>query len=204
MTAIAPLLPTSRRPGLPAPSLDFVVGDLVEQSVDVLIAPVGDSDVATSRVQLALRRAAGPSLVAEYDARVSALPGGRLGAFDHVVTRAGALDARYVVHVRPLPASNVGDEAELVLERCFRDAFESARRLGATSVAAPAIGTGAYGYRVGLVARVAVRAALETQRRSDGPSRVRFVLAGPATLEAFLHAASVESARLRAIVDDGR
>ena len=54
----------------------------------------------------------------------------------------------------------------------------------------PAIGTGSYGYRVGLVARVAVRAALAAQRRPDGPSRIRFVLAGPATLEAFLHAAS--------------
>jgi len=96
--------------------------------------------------------------------------------------------------VRPIAADLAGANAERALEGCFRDAFETCRRLGATSIAAPAIGTGSYGYRVGLVARVAVRTALAAQQMPHGPSRIRFVLAGPATLEAFLHAASLESA----------
>lgn len=185
-----------------APTLDFVVGDLVEQSVDVILAPTWDSDVATSRVQLALRRAAGPALVAEYDARVSALPDGRLAPLENLVTRGHQLPCRYVVHVRPLSSDAAGPNAERALESCFRDAFETCRRLGATSVAAPAIGTGSYGYRVGLVARVAVRTALSAQRASRGPSRIRFVLAGPATLEAFLHAASLESAVTKLAASD--
>jgi len=125
---------------------------------------------------------------------VLSMPGSRLGAFEHVVTRGHRLPAKYVVHVRPLSASSVGDEAEFVLERCFRDGFEECRRLGASSVVVPAIGTGAYGYPVSLVARVAVRTAIEAQRRKDGPSRIRFVLAGPATREAFLNVACAERA----------
>jgi len=178
-------------------SLDFAVGDLVEQRVDAIIAPVGDSNVTTSRVQLALRRAAGFELVAEYEARVASLPGGRLGPLESVVTGAHRLPARYVVHVRPVLADAAPKNAEELLETCFQDAFETCRLLGASSIAAPAIGTGSYGYRVSSVARVAVRAAIAAQRRDGGPERIRFILAGPATLEAFLHAASIESARAK-------
>lgn len=174
-------------------SIELVVGDLIDEKVDVIIAPVGDSVAGSSRVQLALRRAAGAGLAEEYDAVIGRLPGAVLPALDSLVTGGHALPAKYVVHCRPLEALYAGEGSDEALARCLESAFGKCAELGARSVALPAIGTGAYGYRVSTVARVALRVARAAQARPGGPDRVRFVLAGPATLETFLHALSAES-----------
>jgi O-acetyl-ADP-ribose deacetylase (regulator of RNase III) len=178
-------------------TIELVLGDLVDERVDAIIAPVGDGGTGVSRAQLAIRRAAGDGFAKEYDERIACLNGGMIAPLAHVVTSGHALACRFVVHVRPLEANLAFDGPDEALARCLRSAFETCRALGVQSVALPAIGTGAYGYRVSIAARVAVRAAVEAQQHRDGPSRIRFLLAGPATLETFLHALSEARAELR-------
>lgn len=178
----------------PERTIELVLGDLVDERVDAIIAPVGDAGAGVSRAQLAVRRAAGAELAREYDERVSRLPDGSIAPFGHVVTRGHDLRCDHVIHVRPLEAALAGDDVEGALTRCLRAAFDACRALGARSIALPAIGTGAYGYRVSTVAGIAVRVAVEAQRHADGPERIRFLLAGPATLETFLHALSAARA----------
>jgi len=62
-----------------------------------------------------------------------------------------------------------------------------AAEVGATSVAVPAIGAGAYGWDADEVARVAVAATRETLAagRAPGVVLVRFVLSSPAVHAAF-------------------
>lgn len=181
--------------GRPRPTLEMIVGDLVDERADALISPAGGGTGSASRVQLALRRTAGDALGAAYEAALASLPGGRLANDESLVTAGYDLQCRHVVHCAP-SAAPVGHDAQVeALERCLRAAFDACRRIGADSVALPAIGTGAYGYRVSAVATASVRCAAEAQRAPGGPSRVRFVLAGPATLEAFLHALSDQRAK---------
>jgi O-acetyl-ADP-ribose deacetylase (regulator of RNase III) len=154
-------------------------------------APLGQACGSFGRTQLAIHRAAGPGLAQEYQDCVGKLPGGRLNPFDHIVTAGHALRARYVVHCSLLEAREAGEHArgrpgQLPAE----DVFETCRSLGVDSVALPALGTGACGYRTSMVARVSMRCAVAAQRHLAGPSRIRFLLAGPATLESFLHALS--------------
>lgn len=189
--------PRERRESHGAPSLELVVGDLVNEQADVLVSPAGGGHAPSSRVQLALRRTAGDALATAYEAAVANLPGRRIAVGENVVTAGFGLRCGHVVHCLPDAAPHDPDEARLALERCLRAAFDSCRRLGAHSVALPAIGTGAHGYRVSTVAAASVRCAAEAQRMPDGPRRVRFVLAGPATLEAFLHALSAQRGSLR-------
>lgn len=177
-------------------TLELVLGDLVDERADVIVSPVGDG-AGTSRAQLAIRRAGGPNLAEEYDTMVAKLHGGVIAPLGHVVTRGHGLACRHIVHCRPMEAALARDGAEVALARCLGSAFEAARRLEARSVALPAIGTGAYGYRVTTAARVAVRAALDALRDVSGPRHIRFVLAGPATLETFLHALSEARAERR-------
>lgn len=171
-------------------TIELVLGDLVNEDVAAIIAPVGQGGGGVSRAQLAIHRAAGPGLSQEYEARVGRLPGGQLAPLEHIVTAGHGLRARYVLHCRLLDAPHVAENAEAALGTSLRRAFETCRSLGVDSVALPALGTGAYGYRTSTVARVSMRCAVAAQRHVAGPSRIRFLLAGPATLETFLHALS--------------
>ncbi len=178
-----------------APLLEMVVGNLVDEVADVLISPAADAGGRASRVQLALRRTAGDALGASYDAALASLPGRRLAPDENLVTEGFGLRCRHVVHCAPAPAPADTYASIVALERCLRAAFARATELGAESVALPAIGTGAYGYRVSAVSVASIRCAIEAQREARGPRRIRFVLAGPATLESFLHALSDQKAR---------
>jgi len=180
----------SRAPLRAVGTIQLVVGDLARERVAAIIAPVGDGRTGVSRAQIAIQRTAGPGLVAEYDALLAGLPSGVLAPLAHIVTRGHELACRYVVHCRPVEAALAYEGEERALTRCLRSAFAKCQALGVRSVALPAIGTGAHGYRVTTAARVAVRAALEAQRHRDGPELIRFLLTGPATLETFLHALS--------------
>ncbi len=171
-------------------TIELVLGDLVNEDVAAIIAPVGQGGGGVSRAQLAIHRAAGSGLSQEYEERIGRLPGGQLAPLEHIVTAGHGLRARYVVHCRLLDAPQAGDNAEAALATSLRRAFETCRSLGVDSVALPALGTGAYGYRTSTVARVSMRCAVTAQRHPAGPSRIRFLLAGPATLETFLQALS--------------
>ena len=180
----------ARRPVKAAGTIELVVGDLAGESIEAIVSPVGDGATSVSRAQLAIQGAGGPGLVAEYDALMASLPSGVLAPLAHVVTSGHALACRYVLHCRPLHAAMARDQEKHVLGRCLRSVFDTCRALGVRSVALPAIGTGTHGYDVSTVARVAVSAAVAAQQQLDGPELIRFLLAGPATLETFLHALS--------------
>ncbi len=171
------------------PAIELVVGDLLEQEVDAIVVPFAEGNGAASRVQLALRRAAGPALADELARRLATYPDHQLPAGRCVVTPAFSLPARSVVHVRLAQATDEHGSRAL-LARAMEEAMATCRSLGAKTVALPAIGTGSFGYRTSLVARVTVEIARRSQRTYLAPPRIRFVLAGPATLETFLHAVS--------------
>lgn len=181
-----PPLPTRKGPT----ALELVVGDLVDEAVDALVVPLAGSDLHRSRVALALARAAGPGLADELQRRLSRYPQGLPPPGRSVVTSAHGLASRFVIHTRLVDAASLGERAEPALAAVLDDVFETARGLGVESVALPALGTGSFGYRTSVVAEVSVRSALHAHRRLGAPPRIRFVLAGPSTLETFLHAAS--------------
>ncbi len=74
-----------------------------------------------------------------------------------VVTGAGNLPAKYVIHaVGPVYRDGKHGEPDL-LASCYRTAFELAEARKAQSMSFPAISTGVYGYPVREAARIALR-----------------------------------------------
>jgi O-acetyl-ADP-ribose deacetylase (regulator of RNase III) len=93
-----------------------------------------------------------------------------------VVTSAGKLPAKYVIHaIGPRYRDGGGNEAEL-LAGAYRTSLMLAADLGCQSIALPAISTGAYGYPLAEAARIAIAAAVDHMETHDAPRTVRFVL----------------------------
>jgi len=125
----------------------------------------------------AIHAAGGPSVAAECR-RIGHCPTG--GA---VATTAGDLPARFVIHAVG-PVWHGGDRGEPeLLASAYRSALDEAARVGARSVAFPAISTGIYGYPLAEATAVAVEAVRNW--KGGGVDLVRFVCFDRRTLEAY-------------------
>ena len=102
-----------------------------------------------------------------------------------VITGAGELKARYVIHaVGPVFGRAGGREAEM-LAGAIRRSLELAGEHGLRSVALPAVSTGIYGYPVDKAAQVMLSVAAQLLEGETSLELVRFVLFDADTLGAF-------------------
>jgi O-acetyl-ADP-ribose deacetylase (regulator of RNase III) len=162
--------------------LRALAGDITEADVDVVVNAANPGLLGGGGVDGAIHRAAGPELLAACREVKAALPGGRLPRGQAVATTAGRLPARWVVHTAG-PIWSAVEDRSAVLRSCYAESLRVADRLGAASVAFPAISAGVYGWPMADAARQAVAGV-----RSVSPEHVRevlFVLRGEDALAAF-------------------
>ena len=121
-------------------------GDITEEAVDAIVNAANSSLLGGGGVDGAIHRRGGPSILEECRTiRETRYPAG-LPTGDAVITTAGDLPARYVIHtVGPIYGMNQGRDAEL-LASCYRNSIDLAIGRGLKSIAFPSISTGAYGY----------------------------------------------------------
>jgi O-acetyl-ADP-ribose deacetylase (regulator of RNase III) len=139
--------------------MDLIVvqGDITEQDVDVVVNAANTRMRGGGGVDGAIHRAGGPAVLEDC---VRRFPDG-LATGDAGWTTAGALAARWVVHVVG-PNWNAGERDRDLLTSCYRRALEVADELGARSIAFPLVSAGIYGWPK----QDAVDAAVETLRAS--------------------------------------
>ncbi len=164
-------------------SLRLERGDITLVEADVIVNAANARLAGGGGVDGAIHRAAGPSVMAELDeirAKIGHCPTGKA-----VLTRAGRLRARYIIHaVGPVYRGGGEGEADL-LASCYREALRMASECGLGSIAFPAISTGVYGYPMDRAAGIAIR---ETGAYLAEPGSIReilFVLFGEEAFEAF-------------------
>ena len=148
--------------------IEFVVADLLAQDVDALVNPANERLAHGGGVAGLIARAAGPEL--EEDSR-------RIGGCatgDAVVTRAGALPQRAVIHaVGPVWSGGGAGEPE-ALASAHRAVVARAEEHGLATLALPAISTGIFGYPLDRAAAVAVPAIADALADAPGVALVRF------------------------------
>ena len=165
--------------------IEIVRGDITRQDVDAIVNAANSSLLGGGGVDGAIHRAGGPEILEECRRlRATTLPEG-LPTGQAVVTGAGRLPARWVIHTVGPVWSRREDRTPL-LESAYRESLRLAAELGAESVAFPAVSAGVYGWPMDDAARVAVRAA----RATGGVPLVRFVLFSDDAFAAFERAAA--------------
>lgn len=167
-------------------SIEAVEGDITLQRVDAIVNAANSSLLGGGGVDGAIHQAAGPALLAHCrQLRRTAYPDG-LPVGEAVVTGGGDLPARWVIHTVG-PNRHAGQTDPALLASCFRTSVEQAVKIGARSVAFPAISAGIYGWDRVEVAQIAVTTIRDSAHLSE-LDLVRFVLFSRATYEAFIAA----------------
>jgi O-acetyl-ADP-ribose deacetylase (regulator of RNase III) len=184
-----------KRQGEEAPSMDgphlersvghavlaLTVGDLSAFDADALVNAANSALAGGGGVDGAIHRRGGPSIMAETLARhPEGCPTGSA-----VVSGAGDLNARWVIHaVGPVWRGGWSEEREQ-LASAYRTALHLADELGATTIALPALSAGIYGYPLEEAAEVALTTTREHLLGPTGLERATFVLFTPQTFAVF-------------------
>jgi O-acetyl-ADP-ribose deacetylase (regulator of RNase III) len=154
-----------------------IVGDITAERVDAIVNAANSTLLGGGGVDGAIHRAGGPEILkACQELRRTKWPDG-LPTGQAVITTAGRLPAKYVIHtVGPVKGQHGEKDAEL-LASCYRNSLALAAERGLQTVAFPAISTGVYGYpreEAAAVASTAIAAFLEQDRRVQAVRLVFF------------------------------
>jgi O-acetyl-ADP-ribose deacetylase (regulator of RNase III) len=158
--------------------IEVIRGDITQLAVDAIVNAANSSLMGGGGVDGAIHRAAGPRLLAECKqiARERRnIPNGPCPAGDAVITGAGNLPCKRVIHtVGPVWHGGTRGEAE-TLASCYRKSLLLAAEAGLVSIAFPNISTGVYGYPKDQAAVVAAEAVRKTLNETPAIERVVFV-----------------------------
>ena len=167
-----------QKPELAAGKLELIRGDITCIKADAIVNAANSSLMGGGGVDGAIHRAAGLELLEECK-RIAGerrnIPGGPCPTGDAVITGAGHLPCKKVIHtVGPVWHGGSRGEAEL-LASCYRKSLLLAQTAGLKSIAFPNISTGIFGYPKDKAAKVAVEAVRKTLDETTGIERVIFV-----------------------------
>ncbi len=159
--------------------LECIRGDIANQpDMDAVVNAANAELRIGGGVAGALHRAAGPGLEEECRPLAPIRPG------DAVVTGAHELPNKAVIHCLG-PVYGRDEPADALLAACYRNALALMHERGLSSVAFPALSTGAFGYPLEEATQIALNAIVRELPQSPGVRHVRFVLFGASDLATY-------------------
>ncbi|NQT22462.1 MAG: O-acetyl-ADP-ribose deacetylase [Candidatus Omnitrophica bacterium] len=151
-------------------------GDITVEDVDVIVNAANTGLRGGGGVDGAIHRAAGSSVLAECKKI------GRCKTGDAVITGAGNLKAKHVIHaVGPVWHGGNQGEPEL-LKNAYETSFKLAKKHGLKSIAFPAISTGVYGYPIEEATKIALSAGKAFE---EDFSEIRYICFSDKDLEVY-------------------
>ena len=153
--------------------INAIKGDITTVAVDVIVNAANTSLLGGGGVDGAIHRAGGPAILEECRKIVARQGGCKTG--EAVITTAGRLSAKYVIHtVGPVWNGGSNQEPQL-LANCYRNSLKLAVENNCNSIAFPNISTGVYRFPKKEAAMIAVDTVLGFIKESKGIQSVSFV-----------------------------
>jgi O-acetyl-ADP-ribose deacetylase (regulator of RNase III) len=155
------------------PEIEVIKGDITKTKADAIVNAANSSLMGGGGVDGAIHRAGGPSILEECKKIVARQGGCKTG--EAVITQAGSLPAKYVIHTVG-PVWNGGNSMEREkLASCYINALGLAINYHCLSVAFPAISTGVYGFPKKEAARIAAHTVVSFLELRKEIQKVIFV-----------------------------
>lgn len=153
--------------------ITVIKGDITKVQVDAIVNAANSGLLGGGGVDGAIHRAGGQAIMDECIEIRKRQGGCRTG--EAVITTAGKLPARYVIHtVGPIWNGGKNNEEQL-LSNCYVNSLKLAVSNGVKSIAFPNISTGAYGFPKKLAAPIAVNAVSDFLKDDSSIEQVTFV-----------------------------
>ena len=167
-------------------TLRLVKGDISNMETDAIVNATNNSLMGGGGVDGAIHRKGGHKILEECKKiRATTWPQG-LPTGKAVITGAGNLKARYIIHTVG-PVYRGGNQGEpKLLEQAYCNSLKLAAYEGLKSVAFPSISTGAYGYPIEEACHIALKTVKNFLEKEDYLNEVVFVLFSKRALEAYL------------------
>lgn len=163
--------------------IELAKGDITEQQVDAIVNAANKRLRGGGGVDGAIHDAGGPAILRELSAKYPA--GCQTG--DAVITGAGELQAKYVIHaVGPSYIPQEQDWCADRLKAAYANSLRLAAEHGCRTVALPSISTGIFHYPTAEAARVALSVARDFLATPTSVEVVRWVLYDDRTFEAYI------------------
>ena len=166
---------------LPPLVLEITEGDIAAQDTDAIVNAANNAFWMGGGVAGAIKARGGAEIEREAMRQGPVEPG------DCVVTSAGRLAARYVIHAAVMGQDLVTSAA--FIERATTNALRAADERALQSIAFPAFGTGVGGFDLDACARIMIGAIRDCASNLASIRLVRLVLFGDRAYRAFEHAA---------------
>jgi O-acetyl-ADP-ribose deacetylase len=150
--------------------IELAKTDITAMQVDAIVNAANEALQLGSGVAGSIRQRGGPTIQEECDKI------GTCAVGQAVVTRAGKLRAKWVIHaVGPVwKGGSFGEE--MLLASAVLQALRRGEDIGATSVAVPAISTGVFGFPLEMAAEISVAAARSFAPTAEYVQRIVFCL----------------------------
>ncbi len=153
--------------------IEIVVGDITKMEVDAIVNAANSSLMGGGGVDGAIHRAGGKQILEDCQAIVYRQGKCRTG--EAVITRAGNLSAKYVIHtVGPIWSGGKNQEAAK-LANCYANSLRLAVENGCSTIAFPNISTGVYRFPKQEAAEVAHAAVLNFIQSHSELKKIVFV-----------------------------
>lgn len=153
--------------------IEVLQGDITKMACDAIVNAANASLMGGGGVDGAIHRAGGPDILEECRAIVAKQ--GRCETGNAVITTAGSLPAKYVIHtVGPVWRGGNDNEAEL-LGKAYYNSLQMALEYNLETIAFPNISTGIYGFPKVKAAGIAIKTVMEFIMKNENIKRVFFV-----------------------------
>ena len=153
--------------------VEVIKGDITKIKVEAIVNAANSSLMGGGGVDGAIHRTGGPEILEECKQIVATH--GECKTGEAVITTAGKLPAKFVIHTVGPVWTNGTHQEDCLLADCYRNSLQLAINHGCKTVAFPNISTGSYGFPKDLAAKIAVSTVKYCLQQHGEFERIIFV-----------------------------